>query len=239
LNIEPWLPLRRALADYLAGGTLGTVVVHLEDGGEDRLGLTDLMRAGGFPDIEETALDACRGRVLDLGAGVGAHALELQRRGIEVTAVDLCPEAVEIMHRRGVRDARVGDGFELPDDSFDTILLMMNGLGVVGDLAGLGGFFTQTHRLLRPGGQILADSADLRLSPEHREWDRIDARHHAGRYHGEVRWRLEYGGLQGSVLRWLFIDPATLEEHASCFGFRLKVLTSEPDGSYLARLLRL
>jgi SAM-dependent methyltransferase len=228
------MPLRLALAEHLAAGALGTVVVHLEDGGEDRLGLADLLRLDGFPDLELAALDACRGRVLDLGAGVGVHALELQERGHDVVAVDVCSEAVEIMRRKGVRDARIGDGFEPSGETFDTILLMMNGLGTVGDLNGLDRFLTGIGEQLRPGGQILADSADLRSSPERHEPRRIAARREAGRYHGEARWRLEYGGRLGGELRWLFVDPLTLEAHVSRHGFRLDVVLSEPDGRYLA-----
>ena len=61
-----------------------------------------------FEEWESIALRRCGPRVLDIGAGVGAHALVLQARGHEVTALDVIPEAVQIMRERGVEDAREG-----------------------------------------------------------------------------------------------------------------------------------
>ncbi len=69
-----------------------------------------------FEEWESIALRQCGPRVLDIGAGAGAHALVLQGRGHEVTALDLIPEAVRIMRERGVEDAREGTLFELPSD---------------------------------------------------------------------------------------------------------------------------
>jgi 2-polyprenyl-3-methyl-5-hydroxy-6-metoxy-1,4-benzoquinol methylase len=66
-----------------------------------------------FFEFETVALEHCQGRVFDAGAGAGVHTLQLQKRGVEVTAIDITAEAVEIMSRRGVRDARHADMFEL------------------------------------------------------------------------------------------------------------------------------
>ena len=75
-----------------------------------------------FEEWESIALDQCGPRVLDIGAGVGAHALVLQARGHDVTALDLIPEAVRIMRERGVEDAREGTLFAVPfAKAYDTI----------------------------------------------------------------------------------------------------------------------
>ena len=60
-----------------------------------------------WPAVERRALRWARGRVLDVGAGAGRVALELQGRGHEVVAIDVSPLAVEVARERGVRDARV------------------------------------------------------------------------------------------------------------------------------------
>ncbi len=61
----------------------------------------------------ENIFGYCRGKILDVGAGTGVHSTELQKRGYEVTAIDICPQAVNIMKERGIKDARQQDFYIL------------------------------------------------------------------------------------------------------------------------------
>ena len=63
--------------------------------------------ASQWPDSERTALGFLRGRVLDIGAGAGRHAVFAQQHGLRVTAIDNSPLAVRVARLRGVKDARV------------------------------------------------------------------------------------------------------------------------------------
>lgn len=47
-------------------------------------------------------------------------------------------------------------------ETFDTILMLMNGSGIIGKLENMTAFFQKMKQLLRPGGCILMDSSDLR-----------------------------------------------------------------------------
>lgn len=47
-------------------------------------------------------------------------------------------------------------------ETFDTILMQMNGSGIIGKLENMAAFFQKMKQLLRPGGCILMDSSDLR-----------------------------------------------------------------------------
>jgi SAM-dependent methyltransferase len=191
-----------------------------------------------LPELERTALDLCRGRTLDLGAGAGRHALELQRRGLEVIAVDVSPEAVEVMRERGVTDARCGHLEGLVGERFDTIILLMHGIGLVGTLRGLAHFFDQAQLHLEENGRIIFDSADLGLvMPEHFDEGLEDWRA-GGLYPGEVEYRLSYGGFEGDPYPWLFVDPLTLADLAQAADFRAEVVARGERGSYLARLRR-
>ena len=83
---------------------------------------------------ERRALRLVRGRVLDVGCGAGRVALELERRGREVVAIDASPLAVEVCRRRGVSDARV---LRLEDVGpelgvFDTLIFYCNNFGLFG-----------------------------------------------------------------------------------------------------------
>ena len=156
-----WAPHGAALRAFLAGREDAEVVVRGEDGEEERTPARVFFRGPKeFSSLEEVALDLCRGRVLDVGAGAGCHSLVLQERGLAVVAIDVAPEAVEVMRSRGVRDVRCGDVFAWAGGRFDTLLILMNGIGLVGSLDGLDRFLRDTSRLLNAGGQILLDSYD-------------------------------------------------------------------------------
>ena len=219
------------------------VSVHLEDGGIDLLPAAMLFRDDPdlVPEVEALALDLAAGRVLDAGAGAGAHSLRLQARGLEVTAVDVSPRAVAVMHARGVRDPRAVDLLApgaLAGERFDTVLMLMNGAGIAGDLAGLERLLDVCARLLRQDGQLLLDSADLRRGADPGERARIAARRRAGRYHGEVCFQTAYAGVVGRPFGWLFVDPARLRRVATRCGWQVQVVFESGDGSYLARLRR-
>lgn len=71
-------------------------------------------------------------RVLDVGGGPGRYALELARRGYDVTLLDLSPRLVALATRAAHRDALELTGLEgdardlarFADDGFDAVLLL-------------------------------------------------------------------------------------------------------------------
>ncbi len=128
---------------------------------EDEIPVATLFRdVDHMPAIEREALRLVRGATLDVGAGAGCHSLALQARGIEVTSIDISPLAVETMRQRGVRRAMEQDFYDVRGQ-YDTILMLMNGIGIVGTLDCLPRFFVQLDRILAPGGQLLCDSSDI------------------------------------------------------------------------------
>jgi len=234
-----WRPHGRALLDFHNGDSSAEVVVHGDDGETEVVPIRVFFRGPSeFSALEEAALDLCRGRVLDAGAGAGCHSLVLQEQELSVCAIDIAPEAVEVMRARGVKDARCADIFHFQEGPFDTLLLMMNGIGVVEDLAGLHRFLADAHRLIAPDGQILLDSYDPNWSDDPGEGAPSEARGPAGRYIGEMRFRLEYKGKKGPPLAWLFLDAKLLAEHAMKAGWSCEVIWQEEEGHYLARLTR-
>src|SRR5918997_1614432 len=172
-----------------------------------------------FPPLERLAIDRCRGRVLDVGAGSGCHSLALQERGLQVTAIEVSPALVEILRDRGVRDVRMGTWMDLEAEPFDTVLMMMNGLGLAETLPGLRRFFREARRLVRPDGQVLADSTDVRVRMDPESARTGAMQRPDGRYIGDLHFQLEFEGRKGPPFTQLYVDPETLSQYAAREGW--------------------
>lgn len=233
-SIEPY---RRALVDYINGDTMAKLIIYRDDGYSDdhclQLYFQNIDR---FSPLDKTAVDLCRGYILDVGAGAGRHSLALKAKGCRVCSIDLCPEAVRIMRKRGVADARCIDIFDFHETGFDTILLMMHGIGVVRTLSGLNRFLILARSLIKSDGQILMDSVDLRKTANlmHLAYQEFNRR--IGRYVGETQLVFEYKGEKGPPFQWLQVDPDTLAEYALKTGWNCDIPYHESGGDYLARL---
>jgi SAM-dependent methyltransferase len=237
MNLKAMLPFDLALWDFYCGDTSVKVHFRREDGVEDEMSLERFFRdASEFSAIECKALDLCKGKVLDAGAGTGCHSLALQGRGHEVLAIDIAPHAVEIMKARGVRQVQCVDVFDLQAAGFDTILLMMHGIGLVETLEGLDRFLVHTRKLLKPDGSLIFDSLDVRGATEAVDQQYLESKRKVGIYIGENKSCMDYKGQVGEYFSWLQVDPDTLAEHAIKHGWESKVILQENNGDYLAVL---
>ncbi|HTU61700.1 MAG TPA: class I SAM-dependent methyltransferase [Polyangiales bacterium] len=225
-------PHGAALLDCYRGKADAMLTVH-QEGERDDVPAAFWLRTELDP-LELLGLDLCRGRVLDLGAGAGVHALELQRRGMEVTAVDIASECVEIMRDRGVQSAYALDMFELDHGEFDTIIALCNGLDKVGRLEDLPRFLDRARSLLAPGGQLIADSFDLRVGASAGRLAALTRKHVSGRYFGELDLRFEYNGESGAPFSALHVDYTTLTHIAKQVGWTCELI-QQCGGHYLVR----
>jgi SAM-dependent methyltransferase len=237
MDLAGWKPHEAAMLSFHRGNR-GAVIVVYDDFERDEVPVAYFFRdVDQFPGVELTALELCRGRVLDVGAGSGCHSLALQKRGLEVTAIEILPGLIEILRERGVHDARLASWMDVQAGQFDTLLFMMNGLGLAETLTGLPRFFQDVRRLLRPGGQILADSTDVRvrMDPVSRKTGALQRPD--GRYVGELHFQLEFAGKKGPPFAQLYVDPETLRRYAADAGWSCGIV-EPPDeyGNYLARL---
>jgi SAM-dependent methyltransferase len=233
-----WRPLGAALLDFHRGDTEAVLIVSSDLWEDEPTPVEAFYRpsTAELPALERTALGLCRGRVLDLGAGAGRHALDLHALGHEVVAVDPLPEAVAIMRERGVEDARLGDLDSVRGERFDTIVMLMHGIGIAGDLHGLGRLLERLPELLAPGGRLVCDSADLSSVLRDEAPDLLLELERPDRYVGEVEFRLRYGGVEGEPYPWLFLEPSTLAYLGGAAGFRVEIADHGERGSYLALL---
>ena len=228
-------PMGAAMLDYLQGDADAEVAVTSSLTEDDVIPAYYLFRDETYmPELELLALEACRGDILDVGAGAGSHSLALQEQGKEVTAIDFSAGAAEVMRQRGVRKVLHQDVLELKNGQYDTLLLLMNGIGIAGNLMGLGRFLGHLKTLLKPGGQILLESSDILYMYEDEDGSvLLDL--NAG-YYGEVQYNMTYRDQESGWFNWLFIDAAILEDYAVEQGFAFELLYAGEHGNYLARL---
>ena len=228
-------PMGSAIAEYYAKGKAAKLRVFSSQFYEDEIPVETLFRSfDDMPPQEQEALRLCRGRVLDVGAGSGCHATELMRMGKDVLAIDISELSVQVMKQRGI-DARVLNFFDKTfDEKFDTILMAMNGIGIVGKIERLPDFFMRIKQLLAPGGQVLLDSSDIRYVFENEDGS-FDI-NLAGAYYGEIDYRMQYRNIKGETFDWLYIDFETLSMYAEQYGFRCEKCIDGEHYDYLARL---
>jgi len=232
-------PFGKALLACYEGETEAVVVIRRDDGIEAPLPMKYFFRQEPeFSEIEKEVIAKCRGNVLDIGAGSGIHSLVLQSKGHKVTAIDICPEAVEVMKRHGLHDARVTSIFDFEGSGYDTLLLLGHGIGMMGDLAGLDTFLAFAKKLVYEKGQILLDSLDVTKTSDPGNLVYQQANLQDGHYVGEIRFQIEFRGMAGPFLSWLHIDPETLAMHANRAGWSCEVLQNYESGDYLARLVK-
>ncbi|MBR1552187.1 MAG: class I SAM-dependent methyltransferase [Muribaculaceae bacterium] len=226
-----------AIASYHRTGKAGRLQVFSPVLEDDEIPVPWLFRTfEQMPALEQRALNMARGRVLDVGAGAGCHSLTLQQRGLDVTAIDLSPLAVATMRERGVKQALQHDFFNF-QGRFDTILMLMNGIGIVGTLNRLPAFFRHIDELLAPQGQVLCDSSDIAYLFEDE----------AGKpflpddssYYGEMQFQMKCDEVTGAPFNWLYIDPDTLQRAAHENGFSATIVGQGDHFDYLASITRL
>lgn len=186
--------------------------------------------AAQMPDLERKALTLCTGNILDIGAGAGSHALELQQRNQDITALEISPAACQVMRARGLEQVVCDDIFKYKNEKFDTLLLLMNGIGLCGTENGFESFLKHAETLLNPGGQLIFDSCDIAYMYEDLELPT--------HYYGEVQCRYEYAGEITEWFHWLYLDPETMSRIARKNRWTAKIVLQDDHNQYLAVLTK-
>lgn len=227
--------LGTALLEYQNRGSWENITTISSVAGEDELPLPYLFRSyDEMPILERRALDMASGRVLDLGCGAGSHSLYLQEKGQDVKATDISPGAVATCRLRGVNRVQVMDLWQMQDGNYDTVLALMNGVGLCGTLERLPEFLDILKRQLAPTGRILMDSSDIIYMFEN---DQGDYELPADLpYYGETSFQMTYKNLRSPSFPWLYIDFDLLKQYAGQAGLACALVQEGPHYDYLAAL---
>lgn len=229
-------PMGTAIRDYNQQGKAARLRVLSSMFEEDEMPVAHLFRTlDKMPPLEQRALGMAQGRVLDVGAGAGCHALALQEQGMEVKAIDISPLSCEVMKKCGIKDVECVNLFDQQlQGKYDTLLLLMNGTGIAGKLSGLPKLLNRLKELLEEGGQILIDSSDLKYIYENEDGS-MDIDLNAP-YYGEVDYQMVYKNIKGKPFDWLYTGPMLLASVGKQCGLKCQIIEQGEHYDYLAKL---
>ncbi|TLP82113.1 class I SAM-dependent methyltransferase [Maribacter sp. ACAM166] len=228
--------LGTALLDYQEGRYTEDILTYSSLNEEDVLPIPYMFRSfKDMPALEQKALKSCKGNVLDIGCGAGSHSLYLQRKGLTVTGLDSSKGAIQVCKQRGVKNNIHQNILDYEGETFDTLLILMNGVGLAGTLKELEKFFSKLKSLLKKGGQILLDSSDIIYMFENDEdggyWIPDETT-----YYGEVNFTIKYKNKKTKPFQWLYVDYNTLQRAANFNHLSCELLMEGEHYDYLARL---
>ncbi len=223
----------QAILAYFDGDKDAIITTETTISEKDELPVDYLYRDyGAMPILEQKALDICNGSILDIGCGAGSHALYLQQQGLEVVALDLSKGAVAVCKQRGVQNTVCMPILSYADKQFDTLLLLMNGIGLAGNEASLNAFLVYLKSLLKPNGQLLLDSSDIHYMYDAEDISELD------NYYGELKFTISFHDLS-ETFGWLFLDFERLKVAAEKVGLRCEKVYEGEHHDYLAKLTKI
>lgn len=227
-------PMGQAIDDFFNGRKTAKLFNSTQYTCEDEFPIDYLFRTWDeMPKIEKTMLNLAQGDILDVGAAAGAHSLHLQEKGLHVTALDNSRLSANVMKARGIQNVELCDFFDYKG-KFDTILLLMNGIGICGTLDKLPNLLKHCKTLLKPNAQILFDSSDLiYLFTDDDGSCEIDLN---GSYYGEVIYKMRYRRIRCNPFKWLYVDYETIASIAKENGFNCELIVNGDHFDYGAKL---
>lgn len=216
-------PIGKAISLYLKDHSKKlNIIVHSKEMEDDVIPVHYLFRTyRNFTDLEKIAVKNCRGRVLDVGAGTGVHSKYLMKNGFEVKAIDTSNGAVSYMNSLGINSECV-DFMHFNNEKFDTLILLMNGIGLAGKCENLTLFLTHAMSLLDERGQILVDSTDVKYL--YQEEDGSVSIYLNSEYYGNFTFQMECGEEKSEWFDWTYVDLNLLTAVAESIGFQVERL---------------
>jgi SAM-dependent methyltransferase len=223
-----------ALLDYLHGRYTEDIITSTNISDDDELPLPYLFRDfKAMPKLEQKALNLAKGSVLDVGCGAGSHSLYLQEKGLQVKGIDISKGAIKVCRQRGILNTEVKNILN-ETETFDTILLLMNGTGIFQELSQVSKYLKHLKSLLNPNGQILIDSSDIKYMYEDEDgglWIDTNAN-----YYGELDYFLSYKGEMEAPMKWLYLDFDTMKLVCETVGLKCELILKGEHYDYLAWL---
>lgn len=186
---------------------------------------------------ERKAVSFAKGRVLDIGAGAGRHSLYLQGKSLEVTAIDNSAGAIKVCKARGIEKAMVrsiADISRFKAGSFDTVLMMGNNFGLLGDPKTARARLADLDRVTSAEAVIIAGSRNPygTANKEHLRYHKLNRMR--GRMPGQITFRVRFGSLIGEWFDYLLVSPEEMEQVLEGSRWKVSRFIGNTKGNYFA-----
>ncbi len=225
----------RAILDYQTNNEPQNLITETDISEADEMEVAYLFRSfNKMPKLEQKALQLSKGKILDVGCGAGSHSLYLEEKGFDVTSIDISENAIKACELRGLKKARTQNLLDIQNETFDTILLLMNGTGIFGTLSQTSIYLQKLKSLLKPNGQILIDSSDIIYMFDENEDGSFYVP--ADGYYGELTFTISYKNQTEEPFPWLYLDYNTLQNAAYANGLKSELVLEGDHFDYLAQL---
>ncbi len=229
----------KALMSYYSGETK-EYFIERDDGHTDII-----QTATYFEDYEKwplnqrEAIKEAKGTVLDVGCGAGRVALQLQKQGLKVVAIDISPDALKVAQMRGVKDCRLMDvtRLEFPENYFDTIIAYGNNFGIAGGIMETQKLLEIYYRVTKLDGILITSIIDPLQTdnPAHLRYH--DNNRLKGNPPGLVKIRIGFKGEYGEYFKLLMVTRDELSELIKP-GWKIEKIYDSKEGEYIAILTK-
>ncbi len=171
---------------------------------------------------EDEILSKCKGPILDLGCGPGSSLAYFENKNIEALGIDNSKGAISVAKNRTSMNCRVEslDSIsKFKNETFSTVLLNGNNLGLCSTVDEFKKLLKQYHRVLKPGGKLIANSIDPLNTTNQQNIDYQKKNIQQSEYVGKIKIRLNYKDEYSPWWDLLLLKPSDVEHELSNLEF--------------------
>lgn len=230
-------PFGQACLAYLKGIRGLEIKVKSDHTKDDYLPVDYLFRSfNEMPLLEQTALNLCKGKVLDIGAGAGCHSKWLMEHDFEVLSIDQSPGVIEALQLQGLNFKHI-DFFHLEEtNKYNTLLALMNGTGISGTEKKFPEFLNKCKKLLAKDGQLLIDSSDVLYLFEKENQLNGGSKE---KYYGQVKYQMEFDNEQTDWFDWIYFSYEKLKGICEKNGMSCDYIFEGSTHDYLVKIMKM